>query len=60
MSWQPKIREERRGDAEDGRPVAELPALPTAYPPGTVGKLYVMMQRAERGECLWHPQDSRG
>lgn len=35
------------------------PAMPTAYRPGTVGKLAVMAQRLARGEHLHHPQDER-
>ncbi|MFO0806248.1 MAG: hypothetical protein U0791_24355 [Gemmataceae bacterium] len=36
-----------------------LPDMPTTAPPGTVEKLAVLEQRAERNEALWHPADAR-
>jgi hypothetical protein len=37
----------------------ELPAEPTAAPPGTDDKMAVLEQRAAEGVCLWHPADAR-
>lgn len=34
-----------------------LPAQPTTSQPGTLEKIAVFMDRAERGECIFHPQD---
>lgn len=31
---------------------------PTAALPATAGKLAVLIERAERGEHLWHPDDA--
>ena len=36
-----------------------LPKEPTHHPPGSDGKMAVMAERAERGECLFHPDDAR-
>jgi len=38
---------------------ARLPEHPTTALPGTEAKLVVMEARAERGESLFHPRDSR-
>ena len=37
---------------------APLPPLPTDAPPGSLKKIEVMMQRAERRQTLWHPEDA--
>ena len=34
------------------------PAEPTAFLPGSAGKVRVMRQRAEAGTALWHPGDA--
>lgn len=46
----------RRGD-----PIADPPlaAEPTAAPPGSLEKIEVMRERAERGEAVFHPGDAR-
>lgn len=36
-----------------------LPQHPTAFGPGTEGKIAVLQERASRGEALWHPLDAR-
>ena len=36
---------------------APLPRKPTLAEPGTEDKLLVLMERAERNECLFHPGD---
>lgn len=36
-----------------------LPATPTDHLPGTEGKIQVMIERAQRGEALFHPQDAQ-
>lgn len=37
---------------------APLPAFPTQALPGTPDKLLVLAERAERKQCLWHPEDA--
>lgn len=32
---------------------------PTTYPPGTIGKLRVLQERAANGLPLWHPLDAK-
>ena len=34
------------------------PGQPTAAPPGSPEKVAVMMDRARRGQSLWHPADA--
>lgn len=46
----------RRG-LGNGNAIRPLPE-PTAYPPGTVGKLLVLESRAMAGVALWHPADA--
>lgn len=36
------------------------PVYPTEHLPGTKGKVQVLMERARRGEDLWHPEDATG
>ena len=48
---------ERLRDAEpDDLPLA---AMPTSHWAGSRGKVEVMRQRAERGEAVFHPEDSK-
>lgn len=35
-----------------------LPKHPTHHPPGSPGKLLVMMHRYAAGVSLWHPRDA--
>jgi hypothetical protein len=35
-----------------------LPAAPTAAVAGSLEKIEILRQRAERGESLWHPEDN--
>src|SRR5262249_21075557 len=47
----------RRGVADfNGR--HRLPEEPTDAAPGSEEKIQILMQRAERGEALWHPLDA--
>jgi len=41
----------------DSHEVPPLPESPTKAMPGTLEKLQVMAARAERGECIFHPDD---
>lgn len=41
----------------DSSTVPPLPAGPTDAMPGTEDKVRVMAERAERGECIFHPDD---
>jgi len=53
---QPADRGPGEATANRGYP---LPALPTAYPPGSPQKVAVMASRVARGVQPHHPQDSR-
>lgn len=46
----------RRGDPMADPPLA---AEPTNAPPGSLEKIQVMRERAERGEAVFHPHDAR-
>jgi hypothetical protein len=35
-----------------------LPPSPTPHAPGSLGKLAVLVARAEEGYALWHPRDA--
>ena len=37
---------------------APLPALPTDAPPGSAAKIEVLIERAEKHQTLWHPDDA--
>lgn len=47
----------RRGLDDFSGPSPE-PVLPTAAPPGSEEKVRVLMERARRGQSLWHPADA--
>lgn len=49
----------QHGMPHDAFRVGPLPAKPTDAPVGSKAKLYVMHQRALRGEQLHHPADNR-
>lgn len=48
----------RRG-SNAGSGVRPLPLMPTAFRPGSEGKILEMILRAERGERLHHPADAK-
>ena len=48
----------RRGSGTANGP-GRLPAEPTHHPPGSEGKIIAMIERAERGEALFHPLDAQ-
>jgi len=52
-------RGSRRGSLEDFNGRAPLPEMPIAHPPGSPEKLAAMIERAARGEVLFHPMDGR-
>lgn len=46
--------------AGQGNPAGVLPDQPTKFPPGSPGKEAVLMERASKGLCLFHPDDCLG
>lgn len=47
------------GNAVAVLPPPSLTPEPTTHPPGSPGKLAVLIARAAAGEVLWHPDDAR-
>lgn len=46
-----------RTEAAAERPTHRMPAEPTKYAPGTIGKIIIMAMREANGECIFHPDD---
>lgn len=55
-SYPPTSHYARHGIIGSG--VHQLPIHPTSAQPGTAEKICVLMDRAQRGESLWHPLDN--
>ena len=45
------------GHDEDFQPAEPEPFAPTNFPPGSVGKMRVLIRRVATGQPLWHPND---